>query len=42
MYIYWRFKAKMAAKEASEKADLFYKLECLKQSNGFNHIIRKL
>lgn len=42
MYALWRFKHNMNAKEASEKADLFFKIECLKQSNGFNHIIRKL
>lgn len=42
MYLVYRFKNKMSAKDASEKADLFFKLECLRQSNGFNHIIRKL
>lgn len=42
MYLKWRFVNKMKTNEASDKATLFYKLECLKQSNGFNHIIRKL
>jgi SAM-dependent methyltransferase len=42
MYLVYRFKNKMSVKDASEKSDLFFKLECLRQSNGFNHIIRKL
>ncbi len=40
-YLGLRYKRKMKSKEAKKKADLYYKLECLRQSNGFNHLIRK-
>ncbi|MGZ3883960.1 MAG: class I SAM-dependent methyltransferase [Bacteroidia bacterium] len=42
MYLLWRFRNKMPHKHASERAVLYYKVECLKLSNGFNHIIRKI
>ncbi len=32
---------KMNYKEAKEESDLFYKLECLSMSNGFNFVIEK-
>lgn len=40
---YWglRIKRKLSAKEAKQLADLYYNLECLRQSNGFSYIIRK-
>lgn len=41
-YFGLRSKKKMSYKEAKGLADLYYKLECLRQSNGFNYIIRKV
>jgi SAM-dependent methyltransferase len=40
-YLGLRYKRKVGKKEAGEMADLYYKLECLRQSNGFTHLIRK-
>lgn len=42
VYLALRFKRKMKRDEARKKADLYYKVECLRQSNGFVHVIRKL
>lgn len=41
---YWglRYKRKMPVLEARELSELYYKVECLRQSNGFNFVIRKL
>ena len=41
---YWglRFKRKMPSNEARDMARLYYQVECLRQSNGFSHVIRKL
>lgn len=36
-----RYKRKMSKKDASEKANLYYEVECLRQSNGFSYVIRK-
>lgn len=33
---------KLNLKDAKQLSDLYYKLECLRQSNGFSYIIRKL
>lgn len=41
-YLVLRYRRKMDADEAKEMADLYYKVECLRQSNGFTHLIRKL
>ena len=41
-YLGLRYRRKMPAAEAKEYADLYYKVECLRQSNGFNFVIRKL
>lgn len=37
-----RYKRKMNRKEAKEMANLYFKVECLRQSNGFHHLIRKI
>ncbi|HYG53284.1 MAG TPA: class I SAM-dependent methyltransferase [Flavobacteriales bacterium] len=42
VYCYLRFKRKESREMAGEKSRNYYKLECLRQSNGFNFIIRKL
>lgn len=36
-----RYKRKMNRAEARATADLFFKVECLRQSNGFDYLIRK-
>jgi SAM-dependent methyltransferase len=41
-YFGLRYKRKMPKQEAKEMSKLYYKVECLRQSNGFTHIIRKL
>ena len=41
-YVGLRYKRKLNATEAKELADLYYKVECLRQSNGFRHVIRKM
>ena len=41
-YLGLRYKRKMKHEDARKKADLYYKVECLRQSNGFKHVIRKL
>lgn len=41
VYLGVRFKRKMNKKDAKELAELYYKIECLRQSNGFTHLIRK-
>jgi SAM-dependent methyltransferase len=41
-YIGLRFKRKMPPKEAKEMAELYYKIECLRQSYGFSYLIRKI
>jgi hypothetical protein len=33
---------KLNFKDAKQLSELYYKLECLRQSNGFSYIIRKL
>lgn len=40
-YLGLKYKRKLSKKEARETATLYYKLECLRQSNGFFYIIRK-
>ncbi|MCB0762299.1 MAG: class I SAM-dependent methyltransferase [Flavobacteriales bacterium] len=40
-WIKLRFRQKKSAAEASTYADLWYKMECLRLSNGFTYIIRK-
>ena len=40
-YLGLRYKRKMNRKEAKESASLYFKVECLRQSNGFTHLIRK-
>lgn len=42
VYLYLRFKRKEPAPMAREKSADYFKLECLRQSNGFNFVIRKL
>lgn len=37
-----RYKRKMNKKDAKELKNLYYKVECLRQSKGFSYIIRKL
>lgn len=41
VYLYLRFKRREPAAMASEKSSDYFKLECLRQSNGFNFVIRK-
>ncbi len=41
-YLGLRYKRKLSPAEASELSALYYKVECLRQSNGFQFIIRKL
>jgi len=41
-FLKYRFKDKLPGNKASEKSTLFYKIECLRMSNGFNHVIRKV
>jgi SAM-dependent methyltransferase len=41
-YLGLRYKRKLSSAEASELSALYYKVECLRQSNGFQFIIRKL
>ena len=36
-----KYRRKMKHDEAKKKADLYYKVECLRQSNGFTFLIRK-
>lgn len=40
-YLGLRYKRKLKKNEAKEKSKLYYKVECLRQSQGFNYIIRK-
>ena len=40
-YFVLRYKRKMNRKEAKEMAMLYFQVECLRQSNGFTHLIRK-
>jgi len=40
-YFGLRYKRKLNRGEAGEMADLYYRVECLRQSNGFTHLIRK-
>lgn len=40
-YLGLRYKRKLNSKDAKETADLYYKVECLRQSNGFVYIIEK-
>ena len=40
-YLGLRFKRKLSSHEAKEMSELYYKVECLRQSNGFTHLIRK-
>ncbi|MDG2332560.1 MAG: class I SAM-dependent methyltransferase [Flavobacteriales bacterium] len=40
-YLGLRYKRKMNKREAKEASTLYFKLECLRQSNGFFYIIRK-
>jgi SAM-dependent methyltransferase len=42
MYLNLRFRKKLDAATASKKATIYYKVECLRQSNGFNFVIKKL
>jgi ubiquinone/menaquinone biosynthesis C-methylase UbiE len=41
-YLGLRYKRKLSSAEAKELSALYYKVECLRQSNGFEFIIRKL
>lgn len=41
-FLKYRFREKLSSEKASEKSLLYYKVECLRMSNGFNHVIRKL
>lgn len=41
LYLYLRLKRKMSPAAARELAGLYYKVECLRQSNGFSFVIRK-
>jgi SAM-dependent methyltransferase len=40
-YLGLRYKRKLGVKEAKELAQLYYKVECLRQSVGFQFVIRK-
>ncbi|MBD78421.1 MAG: hypothetical protein CL840_05845 [Crocinitomicaceae bacterium] len=42
VYLSLRYKRKKSAPEAKAASSLYYKVECLRQSNGFTHVIRKL
>lgn len=33
---------KLSTKDAKDLSDLYYKVECLRQSNGFSYIVRKI
>ena len=33
---------KLSSKDAKKLSDLYYKVECLRQSNGFSYIVRKI
>jgi SAM-dependent methyltransferase len=37
-----KFKRSMPSHDARKEAELWYKVECLRMSNGFTHLIRKL
>lgn len=41
-YLGLRYKRKLSSTEAKELSSLYYNVECLRQSNGFEFIIRKL
>lgn len=40
-YMVFRYKRGMNADEASKEAELYYKLDCMAMSNGFEFVIRK-
>ena len=40
-YLGLRLRRKLSHAAASDKARNYYRLECLRQSNGFTYIIRK-
>ena len=40
-YLMLRYKRRLSPIEAKELSELYFKVECLRQSNGFSHIIRK-
>lgn len=42
MFLNLRLRKKLDGVTAREKATIYYKVECLRQSNGFNFVIRKL
>lgn len=41
VYIAYRWRKKLSATEASRKSKLYFQVECLRQSNGFQFIISK-
>lgn len=41
-YIGLRYKRKLTHEDASHMANLYYQVECLRQSNGFSYLIKKL
>lgn len=40
-YIGLKYRRKLSTQEALKKSSLYYKVECLRQSNGFSYVIRK-
>jgi ubiquinone/menaquinone biosynthesis C-methylase UbiE len=41
VYLAYRFRKKLNAAEAKRKSNLYFQVECLRQSNGFQYIISK-
>jgi len=41
-YLGLRLKRKLNHKDAKSTSDLYYKIECLRQSAGFSYLIEKL
>lgn len=41
-YLGLKYKRKLSRDEAKELSRLYFEIECLRQSNGFSHVIRKL
>jgi SAM-dependent methyltransferase len=42
LFLYLRLRKKLDSKTAKQKATIYYKVECLRQSNGYNFVIKKL
>jgi hypothetical protein len=42
LYLKLRYRQKLDSQTAKKKATIYYKVECLRQSNGFNFVIKKI